>query len=779
MHDILNLLNRLAFLLSPIFYLLVFMSISAALIGGMILIVRQAADRKISPLWKYLLWGLVMVALMVPFRPHSDFSLMGFYEPVKGTSFREEYDQSRYEEKLTLQEEYTSADSLSILTKDTEGLFLKSLVFDVALPLCWFFGMVGLAGFFLISRIHLYRKVKSHAIPCTDYDELFFQCQKELRIKAPVRLVVQDYLSTPAILGFVHPKVLLPSFPEQELSEESLRYILLHELSHYKRRDTLVNLLLLILQAVYWFNPCIWVIFRRIREDMEVENDSFVLEKIGSDHSKAYARSLVEVLGYSSHISMMPRIICMVDKTKNVERRIRMIQLRDSFKKHKLAISALCLALILAVSVLFLTQRNLSEKQAANAFMDSISSKDGVISFILPQNYSHPENWNIHISGRMNGGGGMSVHLFEEENISHSWEKGKTYTIDTKDKGYTELYLDLYLLEEERSANLLSYLYSNKGEADQALLTAFNHRTEHASDKENVAVLASHFIEDMGENFSYGIGNKGKDKLVITFTDGNDFNLDSLRRTALKLFASIGDLQQVTFAGKADFTMTAQEAKTYLGENIFQKTADKNSYFSVMAKILTLEEIPPEESKLMSISFPAYEDGDYTLGEIPLSTFDLVGNFPESWTLAPAEKSGLIPGNFHSVLSIMDGERLIGYTGFSTFEPYTEDIEPENYYKTVYPELRMSSFYYWDPYTAVARTENSETGIANLWYLEPEEIENYLGNLPDCPSVETLGLLCYNKELGVYAGIAFSPDLFTWKEVETLAKSVQIKPHNS
>lgn len=184
--------------------------------------------------------------------------------------------------------------------------------------------------------------------------------------------------------------------------------------------------------------------------------------------------------------------------------------------------------------------------------------------------------------------------------------------------------------------------------------------------------------------------------------------------------------------------------------------------------------------KADKILFPAYEEENPDnlpyIDEINRTPeFQVEGDFPENWVLKDAKpEETLPPGDFYNLLYIYDNDRLAGYIGFNRFEPYTEEIEPELYYQTVWPSLRLSSFFSWEPFASVTRTETSETGIADIWYLDPEEIEKYPGAVPNIPTIETNGILSYNKELSVYIGIAFMPDSVDREQLENLAESIKI-----
>ena len=392
MHDLLNHLNIFAFEIAPVFYQLLSMSLTAVCIGIVILMIRRFADQKISPKWKYALWVLVLIALIVPYRPQSNFALLQRTSQIPDISFREEYDMAKGKLHQALEvsdaasEEKTAADKLK---DQVNTLFWKSAAVDVAIPLIWFFGVPVNLVFLMFSRLALSRKIKQHTLKNDNYHALLTQCKERLGIKADIQIVLQDYLSFPAMMGFYKPKILLPKYIE-DMQEENVSYILLHELLHYKRKDMLVNYFFLAIQALYWFNPLVWMLFRYIREDMELLNDTCLLRYIGSENGKNYACSLVEVLGHSCNASVAPKLLCMADGKKNVERRITMIKLSKLFEKRKVMVSFVCVMVIGIVSVLFLTQAKESRKLTQNeinevnkAFEQLVPSDDPAYEYII------------------------------------------------------------------------------------------------------------------------------------------------------------------------------------------------------------------------------------------------------------------------------------------------------------------------------------------------------------------------------------------------------------
>ncbi len=387
MATIINELNILAFAIAPVFYKLLFMSIAALCIGAVILLFRRFADSRISPAWKYALWLVMLVALAIPYRLQTEAAPLDPVARIQEVSYREEYDQVRKSQHDVINIEQPTpgqqAESDGLKTQ-AQTVFLKSLIFDVAIPLLWLSGAVALALFMLISRMRLVHRLKKHQPEAGGrYHSLLRDCKSALGIRRDVQLYIQDYIGSPALLGFVRPKIILPSYAE-ELSDESLKYILLHELSHHRRFDMLLHDFLLLLQTVYWFNPLVWLMFRYIRQDMELANDASVMRRIGNENGKAYSRSLVEVLGCCSRTRLTPKLLCVVNGKDNMERRLRMIKLGEHFKKRRFLVAAVSIAIICTVSILFLTQSPGSRDTMKWARKLSISDVKRIELVVMP-----------------------------------------------------------------------------------------------------------------------------------------------------------------------------------------------------------------------------------------------------------------------------------------------------------------------------------------------------------------------------------------------------------
>jgi hypothetical protein len=97
----------------------------------------------------------------------------------------------------------------------------------------------------------------------------------------------------PTAIGFYNPAIILPRWLLESTPAEELKYILLHELAHLRRRDDWTNLAQKILKALLFFLPSVWWIERRLSLDREMACDDAVLAHSGSP--RGYAECLARV----------------------------------------------------------------------------------------------------------------------------------------------------------------------------------------------------------------------------------------------------------------------------------------------------------------------------------------------------------------------------------------------------------------------------------------------------------------------------------------------------
>lgn len=88
---------------------------------------------------------------------------------------------------------------------------------------------------------------------------------------------VTDENISPATFGLLNPVILIPRATLEQLSEQELQMILVHERYHIDRRDYAFNLLKAVVQSVLVFSPFVHKLAKAFVEDMELSCDAFVV----------------------------------------------------------------------------------------------------------------------------------------------------------------------------------------------------------------------------------------------------------------------------------------------------------------------------------------------------------------------------------------------------------------------------------------------------------------------------------------------------------------------
>lgn len=121
------------------------------------------------------------------------------------------------------------------------------------------------------------------------------------------------------------PRLVFPSGLVDRLGTEQRVALLLHELAHVRRRDHWVRLVELIVGAIYWWHPLVWLARRELREAEEQCCDAWVVWAFGGE-GQAYARALLEAVAFVSHTRCpLPAAASGIGHVSHLRRRLTMI----------------------------------------------------------------------------------------------------------------------------------------------------------------------------------------------------------------------------------------------------------------------------------------------------------------------------------------------------------------------------------------------------------------------------------------------------------------------
>ena len=125
----------------------------------------------------------------------------------------------------------------------------------------------------------------------------------EMEIGGEVTLLISQKVSGPMIIGFFRSYLLLP---HEDYADNELVHILRHELVHLKRRDIWYKLLMLLTTALHWFNPAVHLMLREANKDLELACDDETIKNLPFDARKEYSDTIIHCIRrqHSKHTAL-------------------------------------------------------------------------------------------------------------------------------------------------------------------------------------------------------------------------------------------------------------------------------------------------------------------------------------------------------------------------------------------------------------------------------------------------------------------------------------------
>jgi bla regulator protein BlaR1 len=241
------------------------MSGQASILIVLVLAAQWFCGRRLQPRWRCALWLLVLLRLALPWTIPSPASLFNVLKLPAAPP--------------QAQPETAPAPILDAPIPKAEGVAIGVSSAGAHWPAwVWAAGALCLAGCAAVNHYKIHRRVTRRR-PLIDGPtlNLLEDCKALMGVGTPVTLIETEAIESPALFGFVRPRLLLPAGLASRFTREELRHVFLHELAHIKRHDVLAGWVTLGLQTVHWFNPLVWVAFHRLRADRELACDALAL----------------------------------------------------------------------------------------------------------------------------------------------------------------------------------------------------------------------------------------------------------------------------------------------------------------------------------------------------------------------------------------------------------------------------------------------------------------------------------------------------------------------
>jgi beta-lactamase regulating signal transducer with metallopeptidase domain len=330
---------------------------AAALAVLVVLLLRCFGDR-LSPRWRFLLWGVVLVRLMLvvtPVSPWSMFNLVHRNPEANPPPIEERAADPTFMPVSQKSVSATGADETSVesprvadfapdsstaqviapadlpsissgtamaFTPPRNGL-LDATIITRILSSVWLSGCL-LLGLKLLATALVLRRRLSVCRPVTDAAILKLLDASRCRLglnRAPA-LLVTPLCQGPCIVGTWNPRIVLPESVLTDSSNTRLGHVLAHELAHVVRGDLWTNWLLLVARILHWFNPVAWWTVREMQAEREAACDELAFAALGETDRSAYAATIIELASSIAPSAIAPGLIGLFTSTCRLKARV-------------------------------------------------------------------------------------------------------------------------------------------------------------------------------------------------------------------------------------------------------------------------------------------------------------------------------------------------------------------------------------------------------------------------------------------------------------------------
>jgi beta-lactamase regulating signal transducer with metallopeptidase domain len=320
--------------LAHLFDWLLTASARASLLSFAVLGLQLLLRHRVPARWRYALWLPVLVVLLMPAFPESQWSV--------GSIFRTAASPSPVPVMVAQEPAFNAAPSALGAAETPSPISWSQMM----LP-AWLLGAAAMMVICLGSYALTLWRIKHNRVPVND--ALLHEIaalSRGLGIGRVPRVWMSPVVRSPAVTGLWRPVLLLPVGFDESLTAQEARLVLRHELTHLKRGDLPLNALLCLLLALHWFNPLLWLAFFKVRLDREAACDAQLLDHEPQAGRVAYGHALLKVESTFSHHGLSLGFVGIFQRGSALRSRIQSIAKQPTQTATMKTTLSLCIALL-------------------------------------------------------------------------------------------------------------------------------------------------------------------------------------------------------------------------------------------------------------------------------------------------------------------------------------------------------------------------------------------------------------------------------------------------
>lgn len=365
--------------------------LSSSILILLILLLRFLLRGRIDPRLQYALWLLVLLRLLLPVALfESPVSAAGLVEaaeervaayvptapldrPASGNRVVSAMEPNRSGGVPAL-EAGDEAHSTPVPVK-TKG---SSLPTGPVLCGLWLLGTVVILLASLVSNRRFGRRLRGGARPLPGKWTV-----------APKKIYISAAPGAPCLFGLTAPAIYVPE--SIALDDMALGHVLSHERAHYRHGDQVWSALRVLVLALHWYNPLVWIACALSRRDAEAAADASAIAALGEKERTDYGLTLVGLVARASRPGDLLSVgTTMFGSRRTIKKRVKLIA-----KRPRTAAVTLLLAVLISAAAVGLTYAGPKREEipVSSAALPALGSLPAGAGGPAPERVSLPSAW--------------------------------------------------------------------------------------------------------------------------------------------------------------------------------------------------------------------------------------------------------------------------------------------------------------------------------------------------------------------------------------------------
>lgn len=322
------------------------LSFSGALLIIIMLFIGKVFFReRTNHRWKYYIWLIIIARLLIPLTP--DISLTGRIFEKTDIVMEQIVETTPTDGTVNI----TPVEKNNYDTNDNSDTTF-SLIHSFVSVLFQNLGIIWLivSLILLIRKITLYQgfvkyiKAGREEVSSIELLNTLSRLGTQIGVNCPVEFYTNELISSPLLIGFFRPCIILPT---TNISEDDLKYTLLHELTHFKRKDMFYKWLVQITICLHWFNPLVYIMGHEISRECELSCDEEMIRTLNEKERRKYGDTLLHAMALGGKYKDTVSSVTLNESKELLKERLgAIINFKENSKAAKTIMLGLTLLLI-------------------------------------------------------------------------------------------------------------------------------------------------------------------------------------------------------------------------------------------------------------------------------------------------------------------------------------------------------------------------------------------------------------------------------------------------